>query len=246
MASELLLIWPPFMPKGHRPPSKHQQNSPISTVPDATKAQAAGDYILALFEQSWADETDGRTAWQSLPFWGGGSNNPARTYRGQLADAFARAVPLPRLCPAALWLIEHDLVEDNIASGAQALSRIHGLPPMLPSGPCCKSSIPRNRCLPLRCKKLPPRHLVQDKASVIALEQSYRSAVRNAADAAAIQLVVPHEAVWQEGQVYSLPDRRWLLKDSSSSVTLLTGSHGKTASIRPPSISSRKPPGRCQ
>jgi hypothetical protein len=36
------------------------------------------------------------------------------------------------------------------------------------------------------------RHLVQYKTSVIALEQSYRPAVRDAAQAAAVQLGEPH------------------------------------------------------
>jgi len=222
--------------------------------PDAAKSKNAGDYILALFAQSWADETNGRASWRSLPFWGGGSDNPARNYRGQLADAFGKSTGSSTAAlPSALWLIGHEMVEDNIASGAQALSHIHSAEADAAIGTLLQEQHPSQQVLIMALHEAAARHLVQYKASVIALGQSYRPAVREAADAAAIQLGEPHalqynrtaplppcmaeflkinaerllatvpgKAVWQEGQVYSLPMQGWLLSDSTSSVMLLT------------------------
>jgi hypothetical protein len=66
--------------------------------PDAVESKKAGDYVIALFEQSWADETNARASWRALPFWGGGSDNPL------FADNLRTLSPSPQfllllLCP---------------------------------------------------------------------------------------------------------------------------------------------------
>ena len=159
---------------------------------DLAKSQRAGDYLLALFEQSWADETDGRASWHALPFWGGGADNPARTFRGSLADAFGKSAFSPNALPAALWLIEHDLVSENIAAGAQVLARIHDAAADAAIGTLLQERHPNQAALVMALQEAGSRRLVQDKSSVIALEQSYRSAVRKAAQTAALQLGEAH------------------------------------------------------
>ncbi|MCE0497604.1 MAG: hypothetical protein LV481_06640 [Methylacidiphilales bacterium] len=170
---------------------------------DAEKAQNAGAYILALFDQSWADETNGRAAWRALPFWGGGSDNPARTYRGQLADAFGKSASSLAALPAALWLIEHDLVEDNIGSGGQVLSRIHGADADAAIGTILQEQHPSQQVLIMALNEAAARHLLKDKNSVVALEQSYRSAVRDAAQKAALQLGEPHTQEYDRSAPFS-------------------------------------------
>ena len=160
--------------------------------PEPAKTQEAGAYILALFEQSWADESNGRAGWRSLPFWGGGSDNPARTFRGNLAEAFSTSTSSAAALPAALWLIEHDLVEDNIAAGAQVLSRIHGASADAAIDTILQEQHPSRQVLIMALQEAAARHLTQDRQSVIALEQSYRPDVRQAAQASALALGEPH------------------------------------------------------
>jgi hypothetical protein len=218
---------------------------------DPAKSQKAGEYILALFEQSWADETNGRTEWRALPFWGGGSDNPARIFRGNLADAFKTAAA-PNALPAALWLIEHDLVEDNIAAGAQVLSRIHGAVADAAIGTILEEQHPSQQVLIMALQEAAARHLTQDKQNVIALEQSYHSAVRKAAQGTALQLgeahvkeydrsaplspriieflknnsermmtPVPSQAIWQEAGSASNSTGGWLLQETKFQWCLL-------------------------
>jgi len=155
---------------------------------DLVKSQEAGLYVLALFEQAFADETNGRTMWKPSPFWNGNSENIARIIRGELAESFGQSASSPAALPAALWLIEHDLVEDNIASGAQVLSRIHGVAADAAIGTILQEQHPSQQVLIMALHEAAARHLVQDKESVIALEQSYRTAVRAAAQTAALAL----------------------------------------------------------
>jgi len=173
----------PFQP----PPELNELNSA-----DGAKSKQAGDYILALFEQSSADETNGRTEWKSLPFWGGGSENPARIFRGNLADAFGKSASSPAALSAALWLINSDLVEDDIANGAQVLAQIHGSAADAAILDILQKQHPSQKVLVMALQEAAARHLLQGKASVIALEQSYRSAVRKAAQDAALKLGEPH------------------------------------------------------
>jgi len=108
-----------------------------------------------------------------------------------LERKFGKSSASPAALPAALWLIEHDLVEDNIAAGAQVLSRIHGLAADAAIGTILKEQHPSQEVLIMALHEAANRHLVQDKESVIALEQSYRTAVREAAQGTALALGEP-------------------------------------------------------
>jgi hypothetical protein len=51
---------------------------------------SAARYLLALYKQSLADETNGRGHWQATPFWGEGPRSNAREFRKKLVTDFCR------------------------------------------------------------------------------------------------------------------------------------------------------------
>ena len=90
-------------------------------------AEGAARYLLALLEQSYADESNGRTVWKPLPFWGGGYDNDARSFRKALGFDLGRSTTSsPLAVPIAVWLIRNDNLEENHAVGVKLLQRIHG------------------------------------------------------------------------------------------------------------------------
>ncbi len=91
---------------------------------DAAKRESAGRYLLALFRQSFADESNGRAEWQRLPFWGGGSESPARDFHKKLAEAFGEKARGEAALDAVLWLSEHDELPEGPAAAAKVLPRI--------------------------------------------------------------------------------------------------------------------------
>ncbi len=90
------------------------------------KQGRAGRYLRALLEQSFADEKNGRAEWKRLPYWGGGSENPARQYRNNLAQTFASKAVGTGALSAIEWLLEKEMRAENQAHGIEALRRIHG------------------------------------------------------------------------------------------------------------------------
>ena len=54
------------------------------------EGREAGRYLLRLFEQSLADETNGRAQWVQTPYWGGGASSHAREFRERLAESFGK------------------------------------------------------------------------------------------------------------------------------------------------------------
>jgi hypothetical protein len=91
---------------------------------DAADARkAAGEYLLALLKQSWADERNGRAKWEALPFFGGGARSAARQFREQLAKQIEEVASVPEVLDAQLWLIANDRMPQNAEAGAKALTR---------------------------------------------------------------------------------------------------------------------------
>jgi len=91
---------------------------------DEAKAKAAGSYLLALFEQSFADEGNNRASWRKTPFWGRGSENDAREFRKQLAMAFKEKATGAHALEAVRWLLESEKLAEIQASGIEALKQI--------------------------------------------------------------------------------------------------------------------------
>jgi hypothetical protein len=155
---------------------------------DAATSQRAGVYLLALFEQSFADESNGRSNWNPTPFFNEGPENRARDFRQALAKDFGASASSEAALPAAFWLIENDPLPDNTEAGIHVLARIHSDAANQALGHIIEAVHPNQEVLVTAIKEAGIRHLMADKISVIALEQSYRSAVRKAAVSVAAQL----------------------------------------------------------
>lgn len=93
--------------------------------PKASDRSSAGRYLLALFKQSLADESNGRDVWQATPAWGRGGTSLARKVRRQVAERFGEKASASEAMDAACWLIEEDQSAENAAQGASVLVRIH-------------------------------------------------------------------------------------------------------------------------
>jgi hypothetical protein len=92
---------------------------------DPVIARRGGNYLLALFEQTFADETNGLTENRPAPFFGESEYNRALAFRNALVKDFGASASTEAALPAALWLIENDPLADNEETGAQALAHIH-------------------------------------------------------------------------------------------------------------------------
>lgn len=158
-------------------------------APEPAKRAAAGKYLLALFQQSYADESNGRARWQQLPFWGGGARSAAREFRKQLANEFGDQAKTIEAREAALWLLESEQLAVNQTSGARVLARID--PPVTdvfaellqqphPNEEACVAVI-----------ESVGKHKVKDFApDMKRLSTHYRKTVREAARKAAAELAV--------------------------------------------------------
>jgi len=101
--------------------------------PDAAASARAGNFLAALFAQSFSDEQNGRARWQSLPYWGGGAQSDARDFRAQLAKAFGNRLFVDfgehpnrsAALPAVRWLLETERVAASQEIGAAVLRSIH-------------------------------------------------------------------------------------------------------------------------
>ena len=156
--------------------------------PDVTKAQRAGNYLLALFEQTLADESNGRALWHPTPFANEGPGNWAHEFRLALAADFGKSVSAEAALPAALWLIENDPIADDAEAGVHVLARIHSEGANKAWGQIISEVHPNQEVLVTAIKEAGTRHLTLCKDGVVALEQSYRKAVREAAVRSAAQL----------------------------------------------------------
>jgi len=92
--------------------------------PDAGASARAGNFLAALFAQSFSDEQNGRARWQSLPYWGGGAQSDARDFRAQLAGAFGKSAKSPAALPAVRWLLETERVAGSQEASMTVLRRV--------------------------------------------------------------------------------------------------------------------------
>lgn len=92
---------------------------------DAAKRKSSGAYLLALFKQSFDDETNGRAPVKRSPFFGGGgTNSDARVFRQELAAAFGKDAQCDEALDAVLWLLDEERLAVNQAQGLEALKKI--------------------------------------------------------------------------------------------------------------------------
>ncbi|MBM4030820.1 MAG: hypothetical protein FJ291_03445 [Planctomycetes bacterium] len=157
---------------------------------DPAVRRSAGGYLLALLKQSDADESNGRAAWEKVPWWGGGYDNAARRFRGSLATAFGEQAQGAEALDAARWLIHDEPLAGNQADGMRALRRIRTpesaevlkqvLAQPHPNGDVIKGAI----------EEAGERALKDLAPHILRLCQHYRASIRTAARAAAPKLGV--------------------------------------------------------
>ncbi len=159
---------------------------------DAAERRAAGDYLLALFRQAMADERNGRSQWKRLPFFGGGSESPAREYRKRAAEEFGKStITVQEVLPAALWLVEEERLADNQAAGVAVLRRIKS-DQIVAVYRKLLSPAHHNTTVAVGIVEAVSERKLGDLASQIqALCGDYRTAVRDAARKAATALKMP-------------------------------------------------------
>jgi len=94
--------------------------------PNPTTATRAGNFLVALLAQSFADETNGRARWESFVGFGyrESSKSAARDFRRTLAAAFGKSAKSPAALSAVRWLVETELVPESQESGMTVLCRI--------------------------------------------------------------------------------------------------------------------------
>ncbi|CAN5578497.1 hypothetical protein BH11PLA2_BH11PLA2_48580 [soil metagenome] len=90
---------------------------------DTAKQTAAAAHWLALLKQSYHDETDGTSPWRATPFWGRGSENPARELRRWLLNKFNDKAPAGSV-PLIEWLVFHQPQPDTQAHAMRSLNTV--------------------------------------------------------------------------------------------------------------------------
>ncbi len=93
---------------------------------DAAKRTAAGQYLVALLRQAFADESNGRAEWQRSPAWGGGASSPARDFRRKLEEQIGAKAEGEAALEVVRWMIDQEKLPDGPAAAAKALKRIEG------------------------------------------------------------------------------------------------------------------------
>lgn len=92
---------------------------------DAAKRKTSGAFLLALFKQAFADETNGRAPVKRSPFFGGGgTQSDARTIRQEMSKAFAKGAQGDDAIDTVLWLLNDEKLASNQAAGMDALKQL--------------------------------------------------------------------------------------------------------------------------
>ena len=193
---------------------------------DAAKRKSAGRYLLALFEQSFADESNGRAPWKKTPFFGGGSVSDARNFRKELGAAFGKDASSAEALDTALWLLDSEMLAENQAAGMSAMRRIKAprsaeIFKKLLAQPHPNASVTQGVI-----EEAALRGMKELAPEITALCKHYRQSVREAAYAAAPKLGVdklpafkPEDTFtpWLDGQLKNIAAMAWpeLPKDAA-------------------------------
>lgn len=146
-----------------------------------TERKEAGGYLLALFAQSFADETNRRAEWHRLPFWGGGAESPAREFRKRLAEKFGATAQGAEALQAAQWLLENEQLAENQVSGMWVLRRTETPESTEILGRLLQQPHPNPEVLAGAIKEVAKRGLSQLSDDIYGLRNHYHVAVRAAA-----------------------------------------------------------------
>jgi hypothetical protein len=93
---------------------------------DEDARERAGGYLNAILQQSFADETNGRSPYKAQIWWGAGPLCVARQLRKKIAEAFGERAAAEEALDAAMWLIDEEKLAANQTAGFSALRRMKG------------------------------------------------------------------------------------------------------------------------
>ena len=177
-----------YIDADRRPPIEDVLDSLISDRP--TTAKTAADYLLALYQQSLADERNGRVRWVQTPYWGGSPESEARRFREALAEEIGGQAEGRSAVEIVEWGLAHEPLAELQGSLAQALPRlpprdVEALLGRLLSGPH-----PNGNVLKFALSAVSRHHLVVLRERLSPLFQDPRRSVRDSARAVAGRLGV--------------------------------------------------------
>jgi hypothetical protein len=179
------------------------------TSEDAGKRDAAGRFLLALFRQSFADESNGRSVWQQQPVWGGRSESGARNFRKKLAIEFGEKARGEAALDTVLWLIETEKMPEGQAAAAKVLPRIESPRMEKVIAGLLEQPHPNAALAVAAIEESTRRKLITTAPRVRELRGYYRSTVRNAAREAFPEDAPPFNAAnaftpWLETQLAAI------------------------------------------
>ncbi len=158
--------------------------------PQVATALKSGRYLASLFQQSSADEQNGRATWRSVPYWGGGAESPAREFRRALAKQFGESASGPAAFLAMEWALTHEELADILAEVAGVLPRIKSPEADAFVGKLLSPPHPNGRVLVVAVREAARRKLHRLEPTVRDLCYHHRTAVREAAREAAAALEI--------------------------------------------------------
>lgn len=150
--------------------------------------ETAGRYLLALLRQLLADESNGRTTWRSLPYWGGGRECDARELRKLVVEEFGEKASSEAAFDASVWLIDEDLLSQSQQAGITVLRRIKSSTVNPVFHRLLRQPHPNQAVLVGAIKEVGEQGLGEFGPEIARLCCHYRRAVRDAARAAALEL----------------------------------------------------------
>jgi hypothetical protein len=92
----------------------------------AEQRTASADYLVALLNQSQADELSGKAPWRATPFWGNVSENPARDLRQHIAEKLAEAPASSATLAVLRWYLDHETFAPFQEAVLPVLDRVKG------------------------------------------------------------------------------------------------------------------------
>jgi hypothetical protein len=150
-------------------------------APEPARRQQAAAYLLAILQQSEADEHNGRAEWKRMPWWGGGAESPAREIRKTIAQNLADVAQSEEAIEPALWLIRSDPLAENQNRGVAMLLRIQSPRMSNIFATFLSPPHPNAKVVEAVIEEAGKRQFRDLAAPIAALCQSYREPLREAA-----------------------------------------------------------------
>jgi hypothetical protein len=180
---------------------------------DAQKRQEAGDYLHALFQQTWEDDRSGRSPYPSGMPLGGGPSHLGESLRGNAASDLASAElhgSGEEVFKAACWLYRQDRWPDHNEAGIQTIARIR-----IPEADKILCDIVKEvhgnfDILILAIEQIAKRKLSGQEDAIRLLCTHYHPKVREAATLAAKVLEIKEIEAYRAVQGFTARLDRWL------------------------------------